>query len=96
MDSSGVGLEAVFYAVAGVIVGVFLAGLVIAVAASSLGGRGFGPVSLLLGLVVAIATVVDVVVIWRTVGGEVTGWDLLWAAALTVAGVWSARRLGSR
>ncbi len=95
MDASGVGLEAVFYAVAGAVVGVFLAGLVIAVVASLLGGRGFGPVSLILGLVVAVVTVVDVVVIWRIVGREVTGWDLLWAAGLTVAGVWSMRRLAS-
>lgn len=95
IDASELGLEAVFYAILGVLVGIPLAGLAVAAVASVLGGRRFGLGSIGMGLVVAIATVVDAVVIWRTVSGEVTGWDLLWAAGLTVAGVWSLRRLAS-
>jgi hypothetical protein len=95
MDSSDLGVEAVLYAIAGVVLGVLLAGVLVAVAASWLGGRHFGLLSIGMGLIVAIATVVDGVVIWRAVAGEVTGWDLLWAAALTLAGVWSVRRLAS-
>ena len=95
MDSSALGLEAVLYAIAGVVVGMILAGVIVAVAASWLGGRQFSLLSIGMGLVVAIATVVDVVVIWRAVAGEVTGWDLLWAAVLTLAAVWSVRRLAS-
>ena len=96
MDSSNLGLEAVLYAIAGVVLGVLLAGVLVAVAASWFGGRRFSLLSIGMGLVVAIATVVDVLVIWRAVAGEVTGWDLLWAAVLTLAGVWSVRRLTSR
>lgn len=95
MDSSESGLEAVLYAIAGVVVGMLLAGVVVAVAASRLGGRHFSLLSIGMGLVVVIATAVDAVVIWRAVAGDVTGWDLVWAAVLTLAGVWSVRRLAS-
>jgi hypothetical protein len=95
MNSSDLGVEAVLFTIVGVIAGVLLAGFVVAMAASSLGGRRFGLLSIGMGLVVVIATVVDAVVIWRTVEGEVTGWDLLWAACLTVVGVRSFRRLMS-
>jgi hypothetical protein len=94
IDARELGLEAVFYAFLGVLVGIQLAGLVVAAAASVLGGRRFGLGSFGMGLVVVIAAAVDAVVIWRTVGGEVTGWDLVWAAGLTMAGFWSLRRLG--
>jgi hypothetical protein len=82
-------------AVIGTLVGLLVAGLVLAGIASWVGGRHFGPVSVFRGLVVALAVAVDLVVIWRTIGGEVTGWDLLWAAGLTVAGGWSLRRLAA-
>jgi uncharacterized protein (DUF486 family) len=95
MDSSDLGLDAVLYAIAGVVLGIALAGVILAVGASRLGGRRFSPASVGIGLVVAIATVVDVVVAWRAVTGEATGWDLLWAALLTVASLWSLRRLAS-
>ncbi len=96
MDSSDVGIEAVLYAIAGVVLGVLVAGAFVAAAAGWLGGRHFGLLSFGMGLVVAIASVVDVVVIWRAVAGEVTRWDLLWAVALTLAGVWSVRQLLSQ
>ena len=96
IDSSDLGLEAVLYAIAGVALGILLAGVLVAVAASRLGGRHFSLLSIGMGLVVAIAAVVDVVVIWRAVTGEVTGWDLLWAAALTLGAGWSVRRLSSQ
>ena len=41
MDSSDLGLEAVLYAIAGVVLGILLAGVLVAVAASWLGGRHF-------------------------------------------------------
>lgn len=96
IDSSDLGLDAVLYAIAGVVLGILLAGVLVAVAASWLGGRHFSLLSIGMGLVVAIAAGVDVVVIWRAVSGEATGWDLLWAAALTLGAVWSVRRLSSQ
>ncbi len=92
MDASGFGLEAVVYAILAVLVGVPLVGLLIAATAHRLGGRRFGFASIGMGIVVFVATVV-VVVLQRTINGEVTGWDLLWAAGLTVAAVWSLRML---
>ena len=96
IDSSDLGLDALLYAIAGVFLGILLAGVLVAVAASWLGGRHFGLLSIGMGLVVVIAAGVDVVVIWRAVSGEATGWDLLWAAALTLGAVWSVRRLSSQ
>ena len=96
MDSRDLGVEAVLYAIAGVALGVLLAGFLVAGAASRLGGRRLGLLSIGLGLVVAMAAAVDVVVIWRAVDGDVTGWDLVWAAVLTMAAVWSVRRLAAR
>ncbi len=93
IDASELGIEAAIYAILGVLVGVPLAGLLVAAVASGLGGRRFGFGSIGMGIVVSLATGVLVVVIWRTIGGEVTGWDLLWAAGLTVSAVWSLRRL---
>ena len=95
IDASGLGIEVVLWAIVGLLVGVSLAGLMVAAAASWLGGRQFGLGSIGMGVVVAVATAVDVVVIWRTIGGEVTGWDLVWAAGSTAAGIWSVRRLSS-
>ena len=93
MDASEFGLDAVVYAILAALVGVPLVGLVIAAAASRLGGSRFGFASIGMGIVVSVATVVVLVVLQRTISGEVTGWDLLWAAGLTVAAVWSLRRL---
>ncbi len=93
MDASDSGLHAVIIAVFAGLVGLPLAGLSIAAAASGLGGRRFGFGSVGLGLVVALAAAVVVVVIWRAIGGEVTGWDLLWAAGFAVVAVWCLRRL---
>jgi uncharacterized protein (DUF486 family) len=93
VDASEFGLDAVVYAILAVVVGVPLVGFLIAAVASRFGGRRFGFTSIGMGIVVAVATVVVVVVLQRTISGEVTGWDLLWAAGLTVAAVWSLRRL---
>jgi hypothetical protein len=96
VDATELGLDAVFYAILGLLVGVPLAGLLIAASASGLGRRRFGFGSIAMGIVVSVAALVVVVVLWRAIGGEVTGWDLLWVTGLTVAGVWSLRRLASR
>lgn len=93
VDASEFGLEAVVYAILAVFVGVPLVGLLVAAGASRLGGRRFGFASIGMGIVVSVAAVVVVVVLQRTISGEVTGWDLLWAAGLTVAAVWSLRQL---
>jgi len=93
IDASELGIEAVFYAILAVLVSLPLFGLLVAAAASRFGGRRFGFGSIGMGIVVSVAAVVVVVVLQRTINGEVTGWDLLWAAGLTVAAVWSLRRL---
>jgi ABC-type thiamin/hydroxymethylpyrimidine transport system permease subunit len=93
VDASDTGFEAVIYAIVAVLGGVALVGLLIAAAASRLGGRRFGFGSIVMGIVVSGAAVVVVVVLQRTISGDVTGWDLLWAAGLTLAAVWSLRRL---
>lgn len=93
VDASELGLEAAIYAVLAVLVGVPLAGLAIAGVASSLGRRRFGFVSVGIGIVVAVAALVVVVVLRRTMSGEVTDWDLLWAAGAALAGGWCLRRL---
>jgi ABC-type thiamin/hydroxymethylpyrimidine transport system permease subunit len=93
IDAGDFGLEAVIAAILAVLVGAPLIGLLIAAAASRLGGRRFGFGSIGLGIVVCVAAVVVVVVLQRTLSADATGWDLLWAAGLTVAAVWSLRRL---
>ena len=93
IDAGEFGLEAVIAAILAVLVGVPLVGLLIAAAASRLGGRPFGAWSVGMGIIVCVATGVVVVVLQRAISGEATGWDLLWAAGLTVAAVWSVRRL---
>ncbi len=93
IDANGLGIDAVISAIFVVLVSVPLVGLVIAAVASRLGGRRFGFGSIGMGIVVAVAAGVDLVVLWRTIGGEVTGGDLLWAGGLTAAAVWSLRRL---
>jgi hypothetical protein len=95
VDADEFGLEAVIAAILAVLVSVPFLGLLIAAAASRLGGRRFGLGSIGLGIVVCVAPVVLVVVLQRTISGDVTGWDLLWAAGLTVAAVWSLRHLAS-
>ena len=93
IDASELGLEAVIYAILAVLVSVPLVGLLIAAVASRFGGRRFGFGSIGMGIVVSVAAIVVVVVLQRTMSGDVTGWDLLLAAGLTVAAVWSLRRL---
>ena len=96
IDASELGLEAVISAILGVLLGVPLAGLLIAALASGLGRRRIGFGSVAMGIVVSTAALVVVVVLWRTIGGEGTSWDLLWATGLTVAAAWSLRRLALR
>jgi hypothetical protein len=93
IDASELGIEAMIHAILAVFVGVPFIGLLIAAVASRLGGRRFGLGSIGIGIVVAVAAIVDVVVVQRTINGEVTGWDLLWAGGVTAAAVWSLRRL---
>lgn len=93
IDASELGIEAAVSVILAVLVGVPLVGLLVAAVASRLGGRRFGFASIGMGTVVSVAAFVDVVVLERTVSGEVTFWDLLWAGGLTVVAVWSVRRL---
>jgi hypothetical protein len=93
IDASELGIEAVIYAILAVLVALPVVGLLVAAVASRLGGRRFGLGSIGMGIVVSVAAIVGVVVLQRTISGEVTGWDLLWAGGLTVAAVWSLRRL---
>jgi hypothetical protein len=95
VDAGELGIEAVIAVILGVFVGVTLGGLLIAAMARRLGGRRFGFVSIGLGIVISATAVIVVVVLWRTIGGDVTGWDLLWAAGSTAAAVWSLRQLAS-
>lgn len=95
MDADEFGLEAVIAAILAVLVSVPVLGLLIAAAASRLGGRRFGLGSIGLGIVVCVGAVVVVVVLQRTISGDVTGWDLVWAAGVTLAAVWSLRHLAS-
>jgi hypothetical protein len=94
LDAGGFGLEAVIYAILAMLVGVPLVGLLIAAAASRLGGRQFGAWSVGMGIVVSVATVVVVVVLQRTISGEVTERSHdpelqrgLWGASGTLTGV---------
>lgn len=89
-------LSGVLYAIAGVSVGVLISALLIGLAAGRVSGRRFGWSSFALGLIIAIALVVDVVVLSRTWSGAVTAWDFVWAAGLTAAGYWAYRRLTTR
>ena len=93
MDASEFGLDAVVYAILAVLVGLPLVGLLIAATAGRLGGRRSGLASIGMGIAVSVATVVVVAVLQRTINGEATAWDLLRPAGLTVAAVWSLRRL---
>ena len=93
IEVSEFGFEAVIAAILAVLVSVPLVGLGVAAAASRLGGRRFGFGSIGMGMVIAVAAGVVVVVLQRTISGEVTGWDLLWAAGWTLAAVWCLRRL---
>lgn len=93
IDGGELGLEAVFYTILGLVVGVAVLGFAIAVLAARLGGRSFGVASVGFGLVVSTAAVVAIVVIVRTMNGEATRWDWLWAVGLAAAAAWCARRL---
>ena len=96
IDAGELGLEALIAAILGVLLGVPLAGLLVAALASGLGRRRFGFGSAAMGTVVSIAALVVAVVLRRTVGGEVTGWDVVWATSSTVAAAWSLRTLARR
>jgi ABC-type thiamin/hydroxymethylpyrimidine transport system permease subunit len=96
IDVDELGIGAVLLAIIGVLAGVLLVGLIVAAAASRLGGRRFGFTSICLGIAVSLSAGVVFVVVRRTIDGEVTGWDLLWAAGLAMAAVWSLRRLAAR
>ena len=93
IDASELGLEAVFYAILGFVVGVAVLGFAIAVLAARLGGRSFSLVSVGFGLVVSTAAVVAIVVLARTVDGEATSWDWLWTVGLATAAAWCVRQL---
>lgn len=93
IDANDLDLDGVLYAIVGVGVGVLVSALAVAWVAARLGRHRLGFVSIVLGLVIAVALLVDVVVASRVVSGDVTGWDLLWAAGLTAAGVLCSRRL---
>ena len=93
VNASELDLNGVLWAILGIAGGVLLFAVATALVAVRLGRRRFGISSVLLGLVIAIAVVVDAVVVSRTLSGEVTGWDLLWAVGLAGAGVLSSRRL---
>ena len=93
IDASELGLEAVFYAILGLVVGVAVLGFAIAVLTARLGGRSFGFASVGFGLVVSTAAVVAIVVLARTLDGEATRWDWLWAVGLATAAAWCARQL---
>lgn len=93
IDASELGLEAVFYAILGLVVGVAVLGFAIAVLTARLGGRSFGFASVGFGLVVSTAAVVAIVVLARTVDGEATSWDWLWTVGLATAAAWCVRQL---
>lgn len=95
MDARDLGLEALLLAIIAAMAGLIVSAVVIAVIASWLGGRSVGPSSIGLAMVAGTAAVVDILVISRSISGEVTGWDLLWAGAMTMAGGWAVRRLAS-
>jgi hypothetical protein len=94
IDADKLDLTGLLYAIIGIGVGILVAGLLIAIVAGRMGGRRFGVRSIALGLVIAVALFVDVVVASRTLSGDVTGWDVLWAAVLTAGAGWCVRRLG--
>lgn len=97
IDASELGLEAVFYAVVGTVGGVLVSSIVLALVVSRWHRRELRPMHLLQSLVVVVAVVVVTVVVWRTIEGDVTGWDLVWAFGLAAAAWWSgARLIGTR
>ena len=96
IDTGDLDLTGVFVLVALVVVGVPALGLLITFATVRVGPLRLGPASVALGLVTAITIVVDAVVGWRTLRGEATGWDLVWAAGLTTTTLGGARLVSSR
>jgi len=96
IDANELGLEAVLYAIVGAIAGVVVLGLAISVLAARLGGRRPGLASVGFGQVVSLAALVATLVIARTMDGEATRWDWLWAIGLATAAAWCGRRLMQR
>ena len=96
INAEDLDLTGVFVVVALVVLVVPALGLLITFAAVRFGPLEFGPGSVALGFVAAIAAVVDVVVGWRMLRGEVTAWDVVWAAGLTTTAVGVARLVSSR
>jgi len=77
-------LNGVIYAVVGLVAGILLAGVLVGLILSRVGGRRV-PIAICFGLSAAIASVIDVVVLSRTVSGEVTVWDVCWAIGVSGA-----------
>jgi len=97
IDASELGLEAVLYAVLGTVAGVLASSIGLALVVSRWRRRELRPTHLLQSLVVVVAVVVITAVVWRTIEGDVTGWDLAWVFGLAAAAWWSGARLvGSR
>ena len=97
IDPNDLGLAGVLSAIAAIVGGVVLAGLLIAFAVARFAGRPRAS-SICFGLVASVALLVDVVVVSRASTGEVTVWDALWAVGLTSVafGLWRATALATR
>ena len=93
VNASELDLSPVFWAILGITGYMLMMSFAVAVLAAHFGVRRFGIPSLSLGLMIAIAVLVDAVVLFRTVHGAATAWDLLWAVGLASVGVLCARRL---
>lgn len=94
IDSNGLGVDGVIVAAVGVVVAVLVTGLLIGLVAGRLAGCR-PPIAIGFGMSCAVALVVDAVVVARTLSGEVTVWDVIWACGLTTAAL-SLWRLANR
>lgn len=86
-------LDGALWAILGLAGYTLMVPVAVALVAARLGGRRFGIRSVAVGLVIAIAVLVAVVVLLRTLGGEATVWDVLWTVSLTAVAVVGARGL---
>jgi hypothetical protein len=92
IDAHELGVGGVLVAIGATVAGLLCAALLIGMLFARVGSDRFRIWSMASGLVIALALLVDVVVVSRALAGEVTGWDLVWAAGLTAAAVWAVRR----
>jgi hypothetical protein len=92
IDADELGIGGVLVAIGATVAGLLCAALLIGILLARVGGGRFRIWSMASGLVIALALLVDVVVVARALAGEVTGWDLIWAAGLTAGGAWAVRR----